>query len=683
MTFTLRTAWGALLALCLVACTLENASVEQPVRPVEDFTGGAADGDGSGNANQNGNDTEDTENDGVDQPLDWEPVGEIDTCDVDVLTPPSVYVRRVKNLMTGQAPTEAELEQVVADPAALSTLVQTWFDEPAFRDKLTAFFTKTLQQFSGDRQDFGPQAVGQENIGRWSAPNGLFNNLEESFARTVMSLVDEGRPFNEIATTRTWMMTTGMVSFILATENDSPRMRFYHQPFSDDGVDYDENTPFAVQLANNTFYSSTPLTNCSDPFSDNSTGNERNTFRLFMLGDSPGMCDGDITMSVFGDEDFRDWRLVEMTALESGAEQPSMFDAPMLRTLTELPLRSSRTGFFSTPAFLAGWRTNVDNSFRVTTNQMLITGLGLAFEDSDISVPLGDEGLAEDHASPGTQCFGCHKNLDPMRNFFANEYDADTYAVEIAEADDFVQPSFSFQGHSGLGDSLEDLGGILSEHPFFAEGWTQKLCMFANSKKCDRDDPEFQRIVSEFVGSSHDFEELVVNLFASPLVTGAACVPGEEGNFAAVSVARRDHLCTTLKTRLDRDDACSINGRIRALVDALPADGWARGADAPDQATEPSLFYTSTLDSLCGELGDRVINQSGGPLQSSNIQDSLRYLVENVMAIPPSDPLHGDVTGLLQGHYDAAGDIDGNARNRLRSTFIVACSSALLGSTDL
>ncbi len=679
MTSASRTVLLVLTAL-FVACTLENATVVQPARPIDGIGSNGNGSNANGNANSNANGTVD---DGVDQPLDWEPVGEIDTCDVDVLTPPSVYVRRVKNLMTGQAPTNDELGQVVADPASLSSLVQSWFDEPAFRDKLTAFLTKTLQQFDGDRQDFGPQAVGSENIGRWSAPNALFNNLEQSFARTVMGLIDEGRPFTEIATTRTWMMTTGMVSFMLAAENGSPRMRFYHQPFSDGGVDYDENTPFSVQLANKTFYSSTPLNDCSDPFSNNTTGNERNTFRLFMLGDSPGMCEGDITLSVFNDSDFQDWRSVEMTALDNGMVQPSMFDAPTLRGVTELPLRSSRTGFFSTPAFLAGWRTNVDNSFRVTTNQMLIAGLGLAFEDSDISVPLGDDGLAEDHASPGTQCFGCHKNLDPMRNFFANEYDADTYAVEIADQDDFVQPSFSFQGHSGFGDNLEDLGSILGEHPFFAEGWTQKLCMFANSKECDRDDPEFQRIVNEFESSNFDFEGLVVNLFASPLVTGAECVPGEEGAFATVSLARRDHLCTTLETRLDRDDACRINGRIRDLVDALPADGWARGSAAPDQATEPSLFYTSTLDSLCGELGSRVINQTGGPLQSSDIEGSLRYLVEEVMAIPPSDPLHSDVSAALQGHYDAAGDIDGNARNRLRSTFIVACSSALLGSTDL
>ncbi|MEO1173495.1 MAG: hypothetical protein AAFX94_15795, partial [Myxococcota bacterium] len=362
-------------------------------------------------------------------PLDFEPIGDVDTCSVDLLSEPSVYVRRVKNLMTGAAPEDSELQSVMDDPAALRGLVSEWFDDPAFRAKLQEFLTKSLQQAEGARQTFGLQAVGNPNIGGWDAPPALFRNLTESFARTVMVLIEEGRPFNEIATTRRWMMTTGMVSYLLAAENDSPQMRFYHEPFTDNGVTFDEDTPFRVQFNNHTYYSSAPIPGCGDPYSGNAARNERNTYRLFMRGSANNICNNQIRMSVFQDRDFEDWRMVDMVPLEDGDDQPSMFDAPSLRNVTELPLRSTRTGYFSTPAFLAGWPSNVDNSFRVTTNQMLIAGLGLAFEDSDVSTPLGDDGLAEDHAAPNTQCFACHKNLDPMRNFFANEYDADSYAV--------------------------------------------------------------------------------------------------------------------------------------------------------------------------------------------------------------------------------------------------------------
>ncbi|MEO1173496.1 MAG: hypothetical protein AAFX94_15800, partial [Myxococcota bacterium] len=86
---------------------------------------------------------------------------------------------------------------------------------------------------------------------------------------------------------------------------------------------------------------------------------------------------------------------------------------------------------------------------------------------------------------------------------------------------------------------------------------------------------------------------------------------------------------------------------------------------------------------LCTEIGNNVVNRDGSPVQSSNVEGSIQFLVEGLMGVAPSDPLHGDVTTLLTRHYDDAGEIDGNARNRMRSTFIVACSSALVGSTDL
>ncbi|MEO0812513.1 MAG: hypothetical protein AAFY60_06595 [Myxococcota bacterium] len=176
---------------------------------------------------------------------------------------------------------------------------------------------------------------------------------------------------------------------------------------------------------------------------------------------------------------------------------------------------------------------------------------------------------------------------------------------------------------------------------------------------------------------------MITELFASPLMTGSECVPGEEGNFAAISLTRRDHLCTTLNTRLGEDNLCSFGGTVRALAAAVPEDGWARGAAIPDQATEPSLFYTSTLDSLCTQVANRMVNRNGSPLQSNDVEGSLNYMVERVLGLAPSDPLHTDVAALLASHYEDAGEIDGNARNRLRSTFIVACSSALMGSTDL
>src|SRR3954471_1485702 len=48
--------------------------------------------------------------------------------------PPTVYVTKVKNLLTGLPPTEAEIQAVAADPAHASTalrgLVTGWIETP-------------------------------------------------------------------------------------------------------------------------------------------------------------------------------------------------------------------------------------------------------------------------------------------------------------------------------------------------------------------------------------------------------------------------------------------------------------------------------------------------------------------------------------------------------------------------
>ena len=45
------------------------------------------------------------------------------------------------------------------------------------------------------------------------------------------------------------------------------------------------------------------------------------------------------------------------------------YNIPALRQATELGLALPRTGFYTTPAFLALWNTNDSNQHRVTANQ--------------------------------------------------------------------------------------------------------------------------------------------------------------------------------------------------------------------------------------------------------------------------------------------------------------------------
>src|ERR1700758_4172841 len=59
---------------------------------------------------------------------------------------PPVYLAKVKNLLTGVAPTPAELAAVTADPSALKGMVDGWLASPEGQAKLRVFFMQAFQQ---------------------------------------------------------------------------------------------------------------------------------------------------------------------------------------------------------------------------------------------------------------------------------------------------------------------------------------------------------------------------------------------------------------------------------------------------------------------------------------------------------------------------------------------------------
>lgn len=633
-----------------------------------------ADGDGGSDADDDGG------SDGADQEP-WEPGGPGGECAVDELVPPHVHLRRVKMLLTGEAATEAEVAAVMADPEALHGLIATWVESEPFRGKMGMFLTGALQQSQGGaRDEYASQVNNDDGIQNFRPPAELYRNLDESFTRTALSIIDEGRPWSEIASTRTWMMTTAMLSYVLVSEKPTwGQVRYYKANTTIGGTNYTASTPIGVQISNRVFHAPQLPACADDPLSV--TQNDRN-FTMVMGGETgPNACKTQMP-AIFTNADFNDWRPVTLTTLPEGEELEPFWDAPALRQTDTVALRSSKAGFFSTPSFLAGWRTNVDNSFRVTTNQSLIVGLGLAFEDTDVTAPLGDEGLSDAHAEPGTQCYGCHKNLDPMRNFFDNVYYPDTYAVRAAADMPALEASFSFQGHSSPGNDLADFGAIIADHPAFAAGWTQKLCYFANSQECNAEDPEFVRVVNAFEDSNLDFKTLVVELFSSPLVTGAACPQDVAMQPVPTSVSRREHLCHALEVRLGVD-ACDSSAVATSLSDALPADSWSRGSTVPNQPALSSLFYAATVDSLCRQMGNSIVDAEGSPLQSSDLQGSLDVLVQDLLGLAPSDPRHDSMRTILSEHLEDAAEVTTNAKTQLVSAFGLACTSPYLTSTDL
>src|ERR1051325_10687340 len=56
--------------------------------------------------------------------------------------PPQAYVAKVKNILVGLPPTDAEVAAVVADPAALGGLVDQWMQLPEYQQKMLVFFAE-------------------------------------------------------------------------------------------------------------------------------------------------------------------------------------------------------------------------------------------------------------------------------------------------------------------------------------------------------------------------------------------------------------------------------------------------------------------------------------------------------------------------------------------------------------
>src|SRR5262249_18660592 len=123
---------------------------------------------------------------------------------------PAVYVAKVKNLLLGLAPTDDEVKEVVADPAALKTLISGWMKEPQYQDKMMRFFQLAFQQTQISAVDFADQAYPRQIAVNATTTPLLVQNAQESFARTMLELVSEARPLTEATTTRKFMMTTAL-----------------------------------------------------------------------------------------------------------------------------------------------------------------------------------------------------------------------------------------------------------------------------------------------------------------------------------------------------------------------------------------------------------------------------------------------------------------------------------------
>ena len=622
---------------------------------------------------------------------------------------------KVKGLLMGLPPTDAEIAAVQADPKALRGLVERWIDTPQHADKLMRFFSNAFQQSQSVSANFNDQLGEAEG----TIDTKLLANLHESFARTALQLVQDGEPFTSTMTTRRFMLTTRLMLLYAYLDairvSDSgnavdlfakanPGFKFTLTakagviPLSET---FDRNSPnymifYAPQLAGAAYDGLCP----QDPIVyDGREGQSSVSAALYVLLQQ-GRPDSFTVPSADGEghgcrppafpaawqpltaADSQTWHMVEVVPAGPDQGTSSLLDLTNFRTGGNLLLRTPRVGFFTTPSFLAEWNTNDSNQARVTANQTLIVALGRAISPQNATLPPSTAAVDEEHAPKGSACYACHQSLDPMRQFFRQEYSYYFHPQTNVEQRS-LSGSFGFRGVSAAGNGIFDLAAQLAAHPDFAGAWVQKLCTWANSSRCDETDGEFQRVATMFANSMYNWRTLEVTLFSSPIVTYLAPTRTVSQNGEVFPVMRRDHLCGVLSSRLGITDVCGLDmntvvprdlKQVQFIAGVLPSDSYSRGAEEPVLANDPNLFFRTGMENICATLAARLIDGPSAPRWSGASPDAaIDDFVHALMGIGAGR----DATpiSILHDHLTAARAAGLSATDALKSTFVLACLS--------
>jgi hypothetical protein len=324
---------------------------------------------------------------------------------------------------------------------------------------------------------------------------------------------------------------------------------------------------------------------------------------------------------------------------------------------------------------------------RVTINQAFIVALGAQVDGTDSTptsmIGTNPPGLDQAHTAAGQACVGCHQILDPSRSILMTNY-SDAYGTQTTPPP--TKGWFVFNGVVNKNiNTLTDFGTALTQHPYFADAWVQKLCYFVNSEGCDPTDPEFTRIRDDFK-SGYSWKKLVEDLLSSPITTNAIASVTTTKEGEMVSVARRDHLCRAIDARLKLVDSCGLDSIPRTLTPieqiagGLPSDGYGRGAPIPVLPTSPTLFYRAGLENICENVANMVVDNKTPPAgavtyASTDPTTAISHFVTDIMGIVPDDPRSAPMTGMLTAHYNNAIKNAATKTDALKSTFVVSCLS--------
>jgi hypothetical protein len=625
---------------------------------------------------------------------------------------PAVYVAKVKNLLVGLPPTDAEVKAVEADPSQLGTLVDGWMRLPQYQAKMLRFFELAFQQTQVTIADFADQSYPHaSDINATTAPL-LVQNATESFARTVLELIAEGRPFTEAMTTTRFMMTPGLMEYYAFLDawqvDDAGKVTDRFRAANPTASIYAEAAqgpiPIAESLdptsANYMHWYDPDVTKAATVFAPGCAQDpivfpvSGSTLHFLLLGGldthknpagtACGQYGGTSVAPQLTASDYSTWKMVTIRPPRAGESPTAFYDLPTLRSTSELVLGLPRVGFFTTPAFSANWQTNTSNQMRVTMNQALIVATGAQVDGTDPTVPTSTPGLDTTHSAPGSACVVCHRLLDPTRSVLSSTF---SYYYH-GQSDPSLSAQtglFAFQGVVTPVASVAALGSTLASHPLVPAAWAQKLCYYENSAPCEANDPEFSRVVGVFKSSGYSWSALVRALSTSPLVTYAKPTMTAEQNGEVVAVARRDELCSALEGRLGLANLCALDAlaaptttkTITEIVAGLPSDGYGRGAVEPVLPNQPTLFYRAGTENMCTSVAGLVIDAPAvqGARQWSSAQPDAAFddFVSDVMGLTPSDPRSAAARTVLSSSFAEAQASGATASDALKSTFVVAC----------
>ena len=576
-------------------------------------------------------------------------------------------LRKVKTLIHGGYITQEEIDQANAN--GIEYVIETWTQSEAFEDKILGFFKVALQQKfeTNSRNQFGRlQSKRNKRLT-------LFKVLEEVIPRTALHMIQNDYDFSEIATTNNWMMSTEALvalAFPDQSENQKAQRHFVS------GNSEDVPNALRQKIRQRKWYVPGLEGTCDLRQSD--------IFSMF-LGLLPRQrCESlnrnfSFNETLLTDEDASDWRLVEVITNRGASDEDltPFYDVRTLRNVTSITTRIPRWGFYTSSAFLNQWPTNVDNEFRVTVNQALITGLHSQFRATDPTPSQNTEAVSEEHASAGEDCNGCHRLLDPMRVYFAQGYNADYKLPTDEDGQEALfnrapRASFSYRGFTNNGGRVSRLGQNIANHPLFATAWVQKVCLFANSSPCDEEDETFIAIRDRFVDQGYRFLPMLIEVLSSTLVSGT--IINDQGSTPIISITRRDHLCGLLSQRLNDPQICKRQ-RVQSILGLIPSDSYVRGAADFTQPALSSAFSFAAAQGTCESIATNAVTANSELLPVNDAESSINRMVTQLMSIPESNERYRRTIDAFTQHYQEMRDSGVNPTNSLRSVFVIACLS--------